>query len=531
MVTFILSIVALILGYVFYGRYVEKTFDPDDRPTPAVYMADGVDYIPWAGWRIFMIQCLNVAGTGPIFGAIMGMWYGPSAYLWIVFGCIFAGAMHDYFSGMLSIRKDGASLPELVGIYLGGRTRRVMLVFSVLLLVMVGAVFVLSPAALLSSLLKDTMFGDLLFWIIAIFAYYVIATILPVDKIIGKIYPLFAIALIFMAFGLMVALFVKFPTVPELWDGLGNMGAARLGIKDSDPLVPALFITIACGAISGFHATQSPLMARCVKSERLGRRIFYGAMIFEGFVALVWATVSSYFFYSDGWREVLAATAPEQLAAVERQLAAGTTITQVFGNAAEVVMVMCNSWLGIAGGILAVLGVIAAPITSGDTALRSARLIIAEFLTLDQKPIRKRLYISIPMFVCTILLIVWQMENKDGFNVIWKYFGWANQTLSVFTLWTITVYLALKKKNCLISLIPALFMTFVCISFICISKQAMGMDAEIGYLIGGAGSITLLLLFLNWKRKMEHFFTQSQQKTHYKRAEREEMWKRERENR
>lgn len=304
-----------------------------------------------------------------------------------------------------------------------------------------------------------------------------------------------------MAIGLMIMLFVHFPALPEIWDGLGNMGVDRLGIKDPDPLFPALFITIACGAISGFHATQTPLMARCVKSEKMCRPIFYGAMITEGIIALVWATVASYFFYADGWRDVLAATAPEQIAVVERQLQEGSNITQIFGNAAEVVMIMCNSWLGAAGGILAVLGVVAAPITSGDTALRSARLIIAEFLRMDQKPVMKRLYICIPMFILTIALLVWQMENKDGFNIIWKYFGWANQTLSVFTLWAITVYLTMKGKNCLISLVPAVFMTVVCTTFLFISKQAIGLDAEASYLIGGLAGLFSLVAFLRWRNK------------------------------
>ncbi|NPD80897.1 carbon starvation protein A [Prevotella sp. PINT] len=504
MLTFILSLLLLVIGYCVYGRFVEKTFGPDDRPTPAVTKADGVDYIVLPGWKIFMIQFLNIAGTGPIFGAIMGIWYGPAAYLWIVFGCIFAGAMHDYLSGMMSMRNGGCSLPEIIGLYLGQKAKRVMLVFSVLLLIMVGAVFVLSPASLLATLCRDVYdgaFDNLLLWIVVIFTYYVIATMMPVDKIIGKIYPIFAIALIFMAIGLMIMLFVHFPALPEIWDGLGNMGVERLGIKDPDPLFPALFITIACGAISGFHATQTPLMARCVKSEKMCRPIFYGAMITEGIIALVWATVASYFFYADGWRDVLAATALEQIAVVERQLQEGSNITQIFGNAAEVVMIMCNSWLGAAGGILAVLGVVAAPITSGDTALRSARLIIAEFLRMDQKPVMKRLYICIPMFILTIALLVWQMENKDGFNIIWKYFGWANQTLSVFTLWAITVYLTMKGKNCLISLVPAVFMTVVCTTFLFISKQAIGLNAEASYLIGGLAGLFSLVAFLRWRNK------------------------------
>ncbi|MGM9712502.1 MAG: carbon starvation protein A [Prevotella sp.] len=529
MITFAISIIALIIGYFVYGRYVEKTFAPDDRPTPAVSMADGVDYVTLPGWKIFMIQFLNIAGTGPIFGAIMGIWYGPSAYLWIVLGCVFAGATHDYLSGMLSVRNKGASLPELVGIYLGGRMRRIMLIFSIVLLVMVGVVFVMSPAALLSTMFADTWAGSLMLWVIVIFVYYLIATMLPVDKIIGKIYPVFAVALMFMAAGLLVMLFVHHPHLPELWDGLGNMGIKRLGIKDPDPLFPALFITIACGAISGFHATQSPLMARCMKSERQGRRIFFGAMITEGLVALVWATVSSYFFYAEGWREVLAATAPDQLAVVEAKLAAGDNITQIFGNAAEVVMVMCNSWLGVAGGVLAVLGVVAAPITSGDTAFRSARLIIAEFITLDQRPVRKRLYICVPMFLSAIALLVWQIENKDGFNVIWKYFGWANQTLSVFTLWTVSVYLALKKKNYWITLLPATFMTIVSCVFICISKQGFNLDHSLSYFLGMASGLMALVFFFNWKSRMETFFREGQEHSRRNALRREEMWAKERE--
>lgn len=495
MITFIISLLALIGGYFIYGRFVEKVFGPDDRKTPAVRLADGVDYIVLPGWKIFMIQFLNIAGTGPIFGAIMGIWYGPSAYLWIVFGCIFAGAMHDYMTGMLSVRNDGAGLPNLAGKYLGEGVRKVVLVFSVILLMMVGSVFVFSPAALLSELLDGTTLANTMLWIAIIFIYYIIATMLPVDKIIGKLYPIFAFALLFMAFGLMIALFVHFPKLPELWDGLGDMGQARLSIKNPDPLFPALFVTIACGAISGFHATQSPLMARCVKEEKQGRAIFYGAMITEGIVALVWATVSSYFFYNEGWREVLAVINPEKIASVEQELAAGTGITSIFGNAAEVVMDMCQGWLGIVGGILAVLGVVAAPITSGDTAFRSARLIIAEFFHLDQKPIVKRLYICVPMFALAIALLLWQTENKDGFNVIWKYFGWANQTLAMIALWVITVFLRKNNKFYWLSLVPAFFMTVVSVSFFCISKQSLHLDPMVGYAVGVLVAVALAILF------------------------------------
>lgn len=492
MVSFIISLVALVLGYMLYGKFVAKVFGPDDRPTPAVTKADGVDFMVLPSWKIFMIQFLNIAGTGPIFGAIMGAWYGPVSYLWIIFGCIFAGAMHDYMSGMLSIRNGGAGLPELVGKYLGGATKKVMLVFSVLLLMMVGAVFVYSPAVIL----KD-IWGSQMMWILVIFLYYIIATLLPIDKIIGKVYPLFAFSLLFMAGALMIGLFLKWPTLPELWSNLSdsnlNENPAWLGAEGYmavNPLFPCLFITIACGAISGFHATQSPLMARCMKNEKMGRPIFYGAMITEGIVALIWATVSMYFFYYGGWRECVT---PEMAQEFIAQADGGKSLLQNF-TAPQVVKLVCSSWLGVAGGILALLGVVAAPITSGDTALRSARLIIAEFIGLEQRSMRKRLYVCIPLFAATVGILVWQMENPDGFNIIWQYFGWANQTLSVFTLWTITVYLVQQKKPFIITLVPALFMTVVCSTFLLISPQALGLDGTLGY----SGSVIILVVALVW---------------------------------
>lgn len=481
MVSFILSLVALILGYLLYGRFVEKVFGPDDRVTPAVAKADGVDYLVLPGWKIFMIQFLNIAGTGPIFGAILGAKFGPVAYLWIVLGCIFAGATHDYLSGMLSMRNDGASLPELIGKYLGRNAKMVMLAFTVLLLIMVGTVFVYSPAEILHSI-----WGSSLFWIIVIFAYYVIATMLPIDKIIGKIYPLFAFSLLFMAGALMVMLFVKMPQLPELWTHFYNMGAEAEPEKWTDQIFPCLFITIACGAISGFHATQSPLMARCVKSEHMGRPIFYGAMITEGVVALIWATVSSWFFYGSP------APGYELIAAVN---------TGFSTSAPAVVNIVCNDWLGVAGAILALLGVVAAPITSGDTAFRSARLIIGEWLHIDQRPIIKRLAICLPLFISSIAMLVWQIENPDGFNIIWQYFGWANQTLSVFTLWTLTVYLVRQKKPYIITLIPALLMTTVCTTFLFVSKQAFHLPENIGYLLGILCLVVGLVWFIVWYRK------------------------------
>ena len=479
MITFIVSLVALVLGYLIYGAIVERLMHPDDRETPAVRLADGVDYVALPTWKVFMIQFLNIAGTGPIFGAIMGMWFGPASYLWIVLGCIFAGAVHDFMSGMLSLRHDGANLPTLIGKYLGNGTRNVMLVFTVLLLMMVGAVFVYSPALILSS-----MWGDPLLWIVIIFCYYIVATLLPIDKIIGRVYPIFAIALLVMAAGLLVGLFVKMPQLPELWN-MGDMsqwtqgqmidGKDALGVAaylQKNPIFPCLFITIACGAISGFHATQSPLMARCLKSERLARPVFYGAMITEGLVALIWATVSSYFFYYGGWKEVVSAEQVTEFMA-QVQLADGKTLIQYF-TAPQVVKLVCSGWLGIFGGTLAVLGVVAAPITSGDTAFRSARLIIAEWLHFEQKSMVRRLTISVPLFVASLLLLIWQMENPDGFNVLWQYFGWSNQALSVFTLWMITVYLARNRKAYIITLIPAIFMTVVCTTFLIASPQALG---------------------------------------------------------
>ena len=483
MITFVLSLAALVCGYFLYGRLVEKVFRPDDRPTPAIAKADGVDFIVLPSWKIFMIQFLNIAGTGPIFGAIMGAKFGPSAYLWIVLGCIFAGATHDYLSGMLSIRNGGANLPEIIGKYLGNAPKQVMLIFSVFLLMMVGAVFVYSPASLLQKLCMDTapsveLLGNSTFWIIIIFVYYIIATMMPIDKIIGKIYPLFAFSLLFMAGALLVMLFVKQPTIPELWEGVGE---ASLTTKN---IFPCLFITIACGAISGFHATQSPLMARCMKSEKMGRPIFYGAMITEGLVALIWATVAMYFFYNEptpGYQE----------------LAGGE---DVISKAPGIVNLICENWLGVFGSILAILGVVAAPITSGDTALRSARLIIADFIHLEQKSIRKRLYVCIPMFAAVIALLIWQMANPEGFDVIWSWFGWSNQTLSVFMLWAITVYLVQQHKNYFVTLIPALLMTTVCTTYL-FSEQVFSLDITYASCIAGATCLIALVWFIVWMKR------------------------------
>ena len=484
MISLCISLLALVLGYFLYGSFVERVFGPDkDRPTPAVSRADGVDFVAMPTWKVFMIQFLNIAGTGPIFGAIMGAKFGPASYLWIVFGCIFAGAVHDYLSGMLSVRKGGVGLPDIIGDYLGNGTKKVMLVFTMVLLVLVGAVFVYSPAIILGGMVGDGTPKAMLLWAAVIFFYYIIATMLPIDKIIGKIYPLFAFALIFMALALMVGLFVKWPSIPEFWEGLGNRGPS-VGVT-GQPIFPCLFITIACGAISGFHATQSPLMARCLKNEKLGRPVFYGSMITEGLVALIWAGVSSYFFFDGGAAEVgsdLSAAAP-------------TVVTTV-----------SKAWLGVLGGILAILGVVAAPITSGDTALRSARLIVADFIKLDQKSIRNRLLISVPLFIVTGLLLWFNITDANGFNTIWRYFGWANQTLAVFTLWAVTVYLATSKKGFwyYITLIPACFMTAVSITFILVDKVGFGINAAAAPGLGILVFTACYIAFTAWRVKRGH---------------------------
>lgn len=479
MITMLICIVLLILGYVLYGRFVEKVFGPHkNRKTPAYSKQDGVDFVPLPAWKVFMIQFLNIAGTGPIFGAIMGAKFGPSCYIWIVVGCIFGGAVHDYFSGMMSVEHAGEGLPTLVGRYLGTKTKDIMLAFTVVLLLLVGAVFVYSPAVILGGIIKPGSTGAAMICVGVILVYYIFATLVPIDKIIGKIYPFFAIALIFMAVSLFICLIVKWPVgVPEIWEGLQNRDPA------SGSLFPCLCISIACGAVSGFHATQSPLMARCIEHERLGRPIFYGAMITEGIIAVIWATIGSYFFFAGGNVEMGAE---------------GVTA------APQIVTIVANSWLGKFGGLLALLGVVAAPITSGDTSLRSARLIIADAIHMKQHTVRERLRICIPMFIVTGVMLWFNIADENGFNIIWRYFGWANQTLAIFTFWTITVYLTQHKKGLyyLITLFPACFMTSVCTTFICISKIGFNIPTVCTPYIGiGTFVISLVLFFVLKDRK------------------------------
>jgi carbon starvation protein CstA len=458
-----------LAGYFIYGTFVERIFGiSPEKETPAFSMRDGVDYIPMPTWKVFMIQFLNIAGLGPIFGAIMGAKFGVSSFIWIVLGSIFAGATHDFLSGMLSLRNGGESLPELIGRYLGKNCKQLMRGFTLLLMVLVGAVFVAGPAGLLAKLTPESL--DLTFWAIVVFAYYIIATLLPIDKIIGQIYPLFAAALLFMAVGILVMMLYHHPVLPELTDSLQNTHPEGL------PIFPMMFVSIACGAISGFHATQSPLMARCLKNEKYGRPVFYGAMIAEGIVALIWAAAATYFFHTEEGSALFAAGSGND-------------------NAAIIVDSITKEWLGVVGGFLAVLGVIAAPITSGDTAFRSARLIVADFLRIDQKPMSKRLLISIPLFVAGFLIL------QIDFSVIWRYFAWVNQTLAVFTLWALTVYLVLNKKLYIITLVPALFMTAVCSTYIFIAPEGLALPTSISQLLGLATTLITFAAFILWKRK------------------------------
>jgi carbon starvation protein CstA len=470
MYSFILCVLLLIAGYVIYGACVERIFGVDyNRPTPVQTRYDGVDYVPLPWWKIFLIQLLNIAGLGPIFGAIMGAVYGPAAFLWIVLGSIFGGAVHDFCAGMLSIRHQGESLPETIGRYLGKPFRMGVRVFSVGLMVLVGAVFVAGPARLLEGLTPDAL--GYTFWVVAIFAYYLLATLLPIDKLIGRLYPIFGAALLFMAAGVIVSIFWRQPNIPELIGGLANQH------PDSEhyPLFPMLFVSIACGAISGFHATQSPLMARCIKSERHGRRIFYGAMIAEGLMALTWAAAASSFFGSVGGLQ--------------------TFLAEHGNNAALVVSAILDSWLGRAGSLLALLGVVVAPITSGDTALRSARLIVADIMGTEQRSIKRRLMITVPLFVVVFVLL------QVNFDVIWRYFAWCNQTLAAATLWAITVYLAQQKRGYLLTLVPAIFMTMVCSAYLLVAPEGFGLPQVVGLVAGGVVALGAMLVFARWRIK------------------------------
>lgn len=484
MITFVTCILLLIAGYFVYGRFVERHFGTDpQRPTPATAMQDGVDYTPMPTWKVFVIQFLNIAGLGPIFGAILGAAYGPAAYLWIVIGCIFMGASHDFFSGMMSIRSGGANMPDIIGANLGKTMKTVMNVVVCFLLLAVGVSFVTGPADLIASLTgvnKEI-------WLYVIFAYYIFATLLPIDKIIGNVYPLMGAALLFMAVGVGVMLVA------------GDISGAHEMIEltpetlknwHSDPqnniLVPMLFVVVSCGAISGFHSTQSPLMARCLKNEKYARPVFYGAMIAEGVVAIIWATAAmAYFGGPDGLND----------AATNGMMINGV-LTKV--TPAIAVDMICRSWLGKVGAVIAVIGVVVCPITSGDTAFRSLRLTVADFLKSDQKSVVKRLLICVPIFVLAFVCC------KVDFSTLWKYVGIGNQILATIVLWTASAYFIKKGKSHWLCSLPAAFLTFVCVSYFMVAPHVNGglhLPPSAGYVTGAVIAIGLLACCAVYARK------------------------------
>lgn len=465
MISFFVSLLILVVGYFVYGKVTERIFGPDERDTPCVTHPDGVDYVPIKPWRAFLIQLLNIAGLGPIFGALSGAIWGPSVYLWIVFGTIFAGAVHDYLSGMLSIRNDGASISEIVGRYLGPVMKFVMRIFSVVLLVMVGVVFMVGPAGLLALLTPDTL--NITFWTIVILIYYLLATLLPIDTIIGKLYPVFGAALIIMAVGVGGATLLRNGTHPMMEITLQNLHPA------GKPIWPLMFITVACGAISGFHATQSPMVARCLTSEKQGRQIFYGAMVAEGMIALIWAAAGCAFYEKTGGLM--------------------TGLLAANGGNSTTVYTISMELLGPIGGILAMIGVIACPITSGDTAFRSARLTLADWFKIDQKNHVKRLVLSVP------LLGVGYLISLLPYQSVWRYFSWSNQTLAMIALWAGAAYLAKYKAKPIVSLIaalPATFMSAVCVTYIIMAEEGLRLGTNVAYPVGLIVAVLFAGLFM-----------------------------------
>ncbi|MBR1938414.1 MAG: carbon starvation protein A [Spirochaetales bacterium] len=480
MISFFVALIVLIVGYVIYGSLVEKLFRPSDRPTPAIANPDGVDYVPISTGKAFLIQLLNIAGLGPIFGAISGAMWGPSVYIWIVLGTILAGAVHDFMAGMLSERNDGASISEVTGKYLGPIMHNVMRVFSIVLLTLVGVVFMVGPAGLLARLTPEWL--DIKIWTVIILCYYFLATLLPIDKIIGKVYPFFGILLILMAIGIMVGTISQSGQRPMLEFTFKNLYPGNVDGTGVKPIWPLMFITVACGAISGFHATQSPIVSRCIKSEKEGRKIFYGAMVAEGIIALIWASAAVAFYYNkDG---------------------AGTglmALKAIGGGNSNSVYDMCVALLGKVGGPIALLGVIVCPITSGDTAFRSARMTIFDWFKLDERKIPVRLGIAAP------LLLVGYGISFINYSVIWRYFSWSNQTLAMIVLWAGAVYLASnyeEKTRAWICALPATFMSAVSATYLLYAPECFNLGARgasgtrISYIGGIIVAITFLVVFL-----------------------------------
>lgn len=470
MISFFLCLFVLILGYFIYGRIVENIFHPDDRETPAIRLEDGVDYVVMPSWKLFLVQLLNIAGLGPIFGAMQGALWGPVVFLWITFGTIFAGGVHDYFSGMLSERNDGYSISEVTGIYLGSGMKNVMRLFSVVLLVMVGTVFAVGPAGLIVELLGNGGTEGILlstrFWTILILAYYFLATFVSIDKIIGKIYPVFGICLIIMAAGVAFGIMTDSSySIPEIWYSLTNMH------PEGTPIWAFMFVTVACGAISGFHATQSPLMARCMKSERQGRFVFYGAMTAEGVIALIWAAAGCAIYE------------------VRDGLSAGLAEILSSGQSAAIYDV-CSKTMGGIGVALAMIGVIVCPITSGDTAFRSARLTIADWAGLDQNNWKKRLMLCVPLLLSGLLI------SFLDYSVVWRYFSWTNQTLAMIVLWTASMYLYREGKSWILTAVPAVFMSAVSATYFLSAPECLGLPVSLSYPFGIIIAIAILGLFL-----------------------------------
>ena len=470
MISLLLSMVVLLIGYVVYGRLTERVFAPDDRQTPALAVNDGVDCVPMKPWKAFLVQLLNIAGTGPIFGALMGACFGPVVFLWIVFGSILGGAVHDYMSGMISCRHEGSSIAELSGVYLGKAAGWIMRVFSVILLILCGTVFVTSPAGLLARFTGGWMDGTV--WSIVILGYYLLATLLPIDKLIGKLYPVFGILLILMAVSVIGGILFsggKF-TIPEITLANLHPDAAVT------PVWPYMFITVACGAISGFHATQSPMIAKCITGEKQGRAVFYGAMISESVIALVWAAAGVAFYGSTRLLNDALGTGPS-----------------------NVVYEISSGVLGSFGAVLAVAGVIVCPITSGDTAFRSARLILAETFRLDQKKLRNRLLITIPLLAAGGLLTWYALSNSKGFQTVWRYFSWSNQTLAMIALWVATAYLLKNGKRrpaSLLTALPAVFMSAVSPTYILMAREGFGLPPAVAYPAGAGCALVLFCMYI-----------------------------------
>ncbi len=475
MISFFLCLLLLIGGYFVYGKIVENTFAPDDRETPAVKINDGVDYVVMPQWKLFLVQLLNIAGLGPIFGAMQGALWGPIVFLWITFGTIFAGGVHDYFSGMLSERNNGTSISEVCGIYLGNAMKNVMRVFSVVLLVMVGTVFAVGPAGLIVTLFKEGGIGGILasteFWLWIILAYYFIATFISIDKIIGRIYPLFGICLIIMAVGVIIGIFTHSEfVIPEIWNNFSNMH------PDGAPIWSVMFITVACGAISGFHSTQSPLMARCMKSERQGHFVFYGAMVTEGVIALIWAAAGCALYEVTGG------------------LSTGLSAILANGQSAAIYDV-CSKTMGGIGVALAMIGVIVCPITSGDTAFRSARLVLADWFKIEQSKYSKRLLLCVPLLGAGAII------GHLDYTIVWRYFSWTNQTLAMIVLWTASMYLFREKKNYWLTAVPATFMSAVSMTYFFYAKECLGLGTAVAYPAGIILAAGFLAIFLYATRK------------------------------